>query len=258
MARGGERGAVALIRTLTVRGRPVSALYEEGRGPALLFLHYAGGNEASLARLFARFEGRARLAPSFPGRCGSLGEPLRTIAELADFAGAVLDAAAIDRCVAIGHSLGGAVALELAIRHADRVAGLVLMATGARLRVRPDILAKMTSAEASASFPFRPDADPAAIAEADAVARSTPSRAAACDWIAADGFDRLGHLGAIEAPTLVVAGDEDSFTPRKYADWLVRNIAGAELALLPNAGHMLPVERAGDVADAIARFLDRP
>ncbi len=248
---------------LRVRNGDVSLQASDGAAPPLLFLHYAGGNEASLARLAARFEGRARLSPSYPGRCGSTGDPLATVEELADFARDVLDAAGVERCVAIGHSLGGAVAIELAIRHPARVEALVLLATGARLRVRPDILAdldaraKAGGSSDGAAFAFRADADRALVLEAAAVASRTPSLAAACDWAAADSFDRMRDLGSVRAPTLVVSGDEDALTPPKYAAYLAAHVPRAELVTLAGAGHMLPIERADEVAGVIEAFLAR-
>src|SRR5687767_2707409 len=101
MARPDERRAGALIRSFSVHGRAVTALVADGKDPTLLFLHYAGGNEGSLARLFDGLAGRARFAPSYPGRCGSEGDPLGSVEELAEWACAFLDAAGVDRTVAL-------------------------------------------------------------------------------------------------------------------------------------------------------------
>jgi pimeloyl-ACP methyl ester carboxylesterase len=263
MAGRHQRREGALKAAVEVLGAPVSLRRADGERPALLFLHGAGGNELSLARLFDRLPGRARLAPSYPGRCGSAGAPLESVCALADWAAALLEASGEPSAIVIGHSLGGGVALELALRHPTKVSGLVLLSTGARLRVSPSILSMMREATLkgdavhTSSFAYRRDTDSELVAEATRDTKHTPPPAAACDWAAADGFDRLNDLGAITARALVIAGAEDELTPPKYARYLATRLPRAELLVLERAGHMLPIERSDEVGRAIASFLDR-
>jgi pimeloyl-ACP methyl ester carboxylesterase len=108
----------------------------------------------------------------------------------------------------------------------------------------------------TSSFTYRRDTAPALVAEATRDTKQTPPPAAACDWAAADGFDRLNDLGAVAARALVIAGAEDELTPPKYARYLATRLPRAELLLLERAGHMLPIERSDEVGRAIAGFLD--
>jgi pimeloyl-ACP methyl ester carboxylesterase len=153
------------------------------------------------------------------------------------------------------------------------VAGLILLATGARLRVSDEILKRMAEAARSANrtragaassaagdavgFAYHPESDPALVAEAMRDAARTPAPTAACDWAATDGFDRMSDLGAVAAPALVMTGTDDGLTPPKYARYLAERVPGAELVTLERAGHMFPVERSAEVAEAIERFLAR-
>jgi pimeloyl-ACP methyl ester carboxylesterase len=231
-------------RVLRVRG---------GEGPLLVLVHGAGGNHRSFDALLPGLGGLDVLLPALPGRCGSSGEAAEDARASALWLLDVLDRAGIDRFVIGGHSYGGAVAIECALEVAGRaegarLVGLVLMATGARLRVNPGILA-MAEEAARRGEPmlfgetiFRPGADPARIRAYEAASARTPPRAALADWRACNAFDRLQDVKRIDVPTLVVCGSEDTLTPPKYAGFLASNIPGARLSTVPGAGHMLPVE----------------
>ncbi|MGB9879344.1 MAG: alpha/beta fold hydrolase, partial [Anaerolineae bacterium] len=75
------------------------------------------------------------------------------------------------------------------------------------------------------------------------------------DFAACNAFDIMERLGEIRCPTLVICGTEDKLTPPKYATFLTERIAGAELALIEGAGHMVMMENPEDVALAIASAL---
>ena len=110
--------------------------------PAIIFLHGAGMDHsvwALLARSFAH-HGYAVLAPDFPGHGRSAGTPLSSIAALADWTAALIDAAGAKTARLVGHSMGSLVALETAARHPGEVTGLGLIATAAAMRVADDLL----------------------------------------------------------------------------------------------------------------------
>lgn len=233
----------------------------QGEGPTFVLCHGAGGNEHSFDALLDALAGRRCFIAALPGRCGVPGPPLTTVAQMADY---VLEASrgadVGDELVLVGHSLGGAVALEAALRQDARVVGLVLMATGAKLRVHPQILEIMQRAVEDGAtaelgtMAWRGATDAGLIEESVAAGRRTPPEAALADWRAANAFDRMARLGQVAVPTLVLAGAEDALTPQKYARFLADGIAGARLELLDDAGHMFPLERAADVAEQLRAF----
>src|SRR6202044_388427 len=94
---------------------------------------------ALLARAFAH-HGHAVLAPDFPGHGRSAGAPLTSIAALADWTAALVDAAGAKAAKLVGHSMGSLVALETGARHPDKVTGLGLIATAAAMRGSDDLL----------------------------------------------------------------------------------------------------------------------
>src|SRR3984957_19403567 len=110
--------------------------------PTIVLLHGAGFDHSTWAlhsRWFA-YHGYSVLAPDLPGHGRSAGQPLTTIADLADWTAALLDAAGAQQATLIGHSMGSLIALETAARHPDKISGLSLIGTAATMTVGPDLL----------------------------------------------------------------------------------------------------------------------
>ena len=110
--------------------------------PTVVLLHGAGFDHTAWAlhsRWFAH-HGYGVLAPDMPGHGRSCGAPLRSIAEMADWTAALLEAAGVARATLVGHSMGSLVALETAARHPAKVSALGLIGTTATMNVGPDLL----------------------------------------------------------------------------------------------------------------------
>src|SRR5258707_4944033 len=110
--------------------------------PAIVLLHGAGFDHSTWAlhsRWFAH-DGFGVLAPDLPGHGRSSGAALPTIAEMADWTAALLDAAGAAKAKLFGHSMGSLIALETAARHPAKVSALGLIATSAAMTVGPDLL----------------------------------------------------------------------------------------------------------------------
>src|SRR6267154_5347897 len=111
--------------------------------PAVVMLHGAGFDHSTWAlhsRWFAH-RGYAVLAPDLPGHGRSDGEPLASIAAMADWITALIAAAGAGKATIVGHSMGSLVALETAARHPDRAAAIGLIGTAAAMPVSRDLLA---------------------------------------------------------------------------------------------------------------------
>jgi pimeloyl-ACP methyl ester carboxylesterase len=78
------------------------------------------------------------------------------------------------------------------------------------------------------------------------------------DFMACDRFDVMGSLGEVHLPTLVICGEKDQLTPLKYSQFLVDHIQGARLVTIPEAGHMVMLEKPQETTEAIARFSLKP
>lgn len=232
------------------------------RAPAVLFLHGAGGTQENW-RFQMRYLGPKwyTVAVDLPGHGGSQGEGSCSVAEYRDFAWEFLDALALSRVVLVGHSMGGGIAQSFALAYPDRLAALVLVGTGARLRVHPDIFAAIhksveEAARLISGWAFSSDALPATVAQGAEVFARNREAVLEGDFMACDAFDLTGEIAAIRAPTLVLCGGEDRLTPVKYARFLQQRIPGATLDIVPGAGHMVMLEKPADVNRSLTAFLD--
>src|SRR5258707_1761936 len=118
-------------------GRPLDASL-----PAVVMLHGGGFDHSAWAlhsRWFAH-HGYSVLAPDLPGHGRSTGAPLPTIADMADWTAALLDAAGAAKARLVGHSMGSLIALETAARHPAKVSTLSLIGTAATMTVGSDLL----------------------------------------------------------------------------------------------------------------------
>jgi pimeloyl-ACP methyl ester carboxylesterase len=248
--------------TVEIQGRSLVYLGGPGPSPAalpLVCLHGAGGSAAMWTQLHA---GLASEQPVFaldlPGHGRSA--PFVEAASLDRYAGVVrdaLDALGLARAVLVGHSMGGAVALLVALAVPERVAGLILVGTAARLRVAPAILEGIGRDPAAAvericAMAYGPSAPGELVARGVAEMRPVPPAVLEGDFRACDGFDVRSRVGAIAAPALVLVGSEDVMTPPRFAAELASPLPAARLETVQGAGHMLPVE-AGARLVALAR-----
>jgi pimeloyl-ACP methyl ester carboxylesterase len=277
VARGAKRPRRHLPRrsyALAAGGSVRLSFAATGRGPTVLLI----GGLAMTAEDWWRTV--PVLAESFRvvtfdnrgvGRSGAAPPP-HSVAEMADDAAAVLEAAGAAPAHVYGVSLGGMVAQELALRHPERVSALVLGATtpGGLLSVPPDpaVIAYfmrhrgLSSDEAVwAAVPHlysrrTREQRPELIAEdaARRLRRPVDRAVYAAQVSAGMRHDALSRLGAILAPTLVVHGDEDVVVPAANGRTLATHIPDAELALWANAGHMYSTDQPEADHD-VARFL---
>jgi len=198
------------------------------------------------------------VAPDLPGH--PAGMSLSTVPDMAAWVLDFLTQQGLERCVLGGYSVGGAVVLETALSAPDRFRGLVLIATGARLRVRQeffDLLAGDNDAavEEVLRWWFAPAASPRVVERARMALRMVSPAVVHDDFWAANQFDAMDRVGEIRLPTLILCGEEDRLTPVKYSEYLHGRIAGSRLVVIPNAGHMVVLEQPRATNEAIAAFL---
>jgi pimeloyl-ACP methyl ester carboxylesterase len=230
--------------------------------PPLLLIHGAGGQYTDWPPQLRRLPGASIYTPDLPGHGRSEGPGYQTIADYADALLALLDALAIPEAIIAGHSMGGAIAQMMALSAPERVAGLALLATGARLRVSPLILDNVCSdfdsvVETIISWAYAPDASPELLRLARRMMRQIPPATAYGDYLACNGFDVMERLGEIGAPTVIISSVADRMVPLKVGRYLAEHIANAEIHLIENAGHMIAVERPDEVAQIMQGWLAR-
>ncbi len=224
----------------------------------IIFIHGAGHTGELWSDLQTHFPGA--LAPSLPGHPG--GSAQASVEGYVDWLiEQHVSDAGDDRAVLVGNSMGGAIAMIAALRAPERVAALVLIGSGAKLRVHPDVFAQLerdftAAARTLAQLQLAPDAPEARIARIVAAMERTGPAATIADFRACDAFDVRERLGDIGAPTLVISGSEDRMTPPKYAQFLYEQIPGAVLESLEGAGHVPQLEQPERVARMLSAFLE--
>ena len=235
----------------------------EHNHPPLILIHGAGGSRLHWPTEIRRMESELVYSLDLPGHGQSPGEGESTIGGYSKHVCDWMYALDIERAVLVGHSMGGAISLKIALDIQDRAAGLVLVGTGGRLRVHPVILEltanpkKLSEAvDLVNSYAFSPQAPPRMVELARAQLAETRPEVLHGDFKACDAFDVLKRLGEISVPTQVICGDDDKLTPVKYSYFMLEAIPGACIETVEGAGHMVMLEKAQDVAAILKRFLE--
>jgi pimeloyl-ACP methyl ester carboxylesterase len=222
----------------------------------LVFIHGAGFTGDVFAEQLAAFEGAH--APNLPGHL-TPGEP-QTVAEFAAFIAGYVRDRALQDVVLCGHSLGGAIAIQAALDRAIPVRGLVLLGSGARLRVAPGFLKgfetdfEATAREVASLFFAEPTAERVewAVGYMNRVGQAQTLR----DFRACDAFDVLDRLDELSGVSvLAVTGEGDKMTPPKFARALADRVPGTQARIIAGAGHFVMVEHATETNEAIGTFL---
>jgi pimeloyl-ACP methyl ester carboxylesterase len=237
------------------------------RGRRILLLHGAGSNGHAWHYQYDHLGKRhSPIAVDLPAHGRSSGvEGLPTIADYANFTDALLEALNLDEVVVAGHSMGGAIAMELVLRHPKRVRGLILIATAAKFNIPDDRINSWRAvAMGRSSQPFTNDGySPKTIAAKPEVIREgwgeqiqTDPRVRWGDLLACSQADLREQIARIDKPTLILAGADDNITPVADAELLKTRIKNAHLEVIPDAAHRLTTERPDAANAAIERFLD--
>lgn len=226
----------------------------------LVLVHGAGGSHLDWPAPLRRLRETNVYALDLPGHGRSEGLGRTSIAAYRGFLLAFLEALNLEKVVLVGHSMGGAIALDFALSYPSRLTGLILVGTGARLRVLPAILTGvLPNFEATVDLVLDYAFGPNASEELKCLGRQrllqTPPQVLHGDYTACDAFDVMERLGEVRCPTLVIGGTADKLTPPKYSVYLCDHIPGAELVLVDAAGHMVMLEKPEVVVKAISKFI---
>lgn len=232
----------------------------EGRRCPLVLVHGAGGSFYHWPPALRRLPGHDVYALDLPGHGRSEGPGREHIADYAEVVDAWAAALGLRSFVIAGHSMGGGIALTLALDYNERLAGLALISSAARLRVNPAILSGLQADPAAISsqiveWVYGPRAAPEQRRQYGRNLLAVDRETLLGDWLACDRFDVRDRLAEVDKPTLILAGTLDVMTPPRAASFLAEHIAGADLTWLEGIGHMAPIEAPALVAAAVSGFL---
>lgn len=190
------------------------------------------------------------------------GQLLGSVQQYADWLRKYVKERRYNDVVLVGHSLGGAIVMMDALRYPQEIKGIVIIGSGARLRVHPRFLTPCEKA-----IKGEPEEWYRLVEE---MYRSTPKgyatemiekhrvigpAAMLNDFLCCDKFDVMDEVHEIRLPTLIICGELDIMTPVKYAHYLAAKIANSKIVIVPGAGHFVLAEKPHVVNKAIEEFL---
>jgi pimeloyl-ACP methyl ester carboxylesterase len=236
--------------------------YQEGEKLPVVLLHGAGGSHLSWPSEIRRLSGFRVFALDLPGHGKSGGRGYQTVSSYADAVLNWLEAMGMHSAVFIGHSMGSAIGQTLALDHPEHVLGLVLLGSAPRLRVNPVLIEEsahqttfFNAVEKVVEWSFSPQTpDRLKTLVAKRLAETRPSVLHG-DFQACNAYDMTSRIFEITQPTLVMCGSEDRMTPARNAYFLVDSLPCAQLEIIPEAGHMVMIEKPVEVARVISSFL---
>jgi pimeloyl-ACP methyl ester carboxylesterase len=239
---------------------PMLGFISHGAPHDAVFVHGAGGNSRLWSRTIGGLSGGGKaLAVDLPGH--PEGEiTCKTIPDYAEALHSFLTESGLARPAVCGHSMGGAVALQLAISHPDDLGAVVLVSTGAKLGVDPQIIEglrrqPMRTIEGIITPWGFSSLELGLGREARGALSISNLPVFLNDYLACSGFDVRDDLKEIRTKTLVICGDKDRMTPPRWSHYLRENIQGSELYLLKDSGHMAPLEKPDALARLVGAFL---
>lgn len=249
----------------------ISLHYEEfGAGEPLLFIHGLGSSGRDWEMQIGYFACDYRVVAFDLRGHGQSDKPRGpyTMPQFAADTAALMDALAIAPAHVVGISLGGMIALQLALDHPERIRSLVIVNSGPEfvartfkerlavlqrfLVVRLVGMRKMGEILARRLFP-KPEQETLRTTLVERWAENDP-RAYRDAMRAIVGWSVADRLGQIDIPTLVVAADED-YTPVSAKEACVAKMPRAQLAVIRDARHAVSVERPNEFNAIVAAFL---
>lgn len=242
------------------------AVRRTGSGHPLLWLHGTDGLAewpAILDRLAERFE---VIAPDHPGFGDStIPEWMDDISDLSYLYLDLLKHLGLEKVNVVGHSLGGWIGMEIAVRQTERIASLTLIApAGIHVKgaakadifmIDPDEQARLAYADPAMG---EAAAQRASAAKYQEIAIANRVASARFGWNPRFHNPRLGRwLHRIDVPTLILWGAQDRIFAPQHANALQDAIPGARHVVIENAGHLPHVERQEETLKLLDAHLPR-
>ncbi len=230
--------------------------------PPVILLHGAGSNRLCWPSAIRRLPGHKMIALDLPGHGRSEGVAPQSVAEYANAVVEFMMEMGIYKASFVGHSLGSAIALHLAVQHPDRIAQLGVISGGAALNIPANILTAFsnpTTFKEGLNYLeqvlFGPSASDSLKKQVLDTLQNMRQGVLYGDWLACASFDLHDTVKQIKAPTWIIVGDHDQLTPPYQSRYLADKIKKSTLKLVPGAGHMLILEAPDAVSKGLADFL---
>jgi pimeloyl-ACP methyl ester carboxylesterase len=230
--------------------------------PPLVLVHGAGGNHLVWPAQVRHLPHTSVYALDLPGHGASPGPGCSSISAYSEVVRDFVDILELPWFVLAGHSMGGAVALDFGLAYAHRLAGVVAIGAGARMRVSAALLDGILHDYDAATAMMVEHSYHPTTAEAEKELyrrhlRENDAHTLYGDLVACHNFDLVDRISSSTLPTLLICGQQDQMTPPERSVYLHNHIAGSELHVIEDAGHNVMIEKPAVVTALFASFMQR-
>ena len=234
-----------------------------GTEKAIIFIHGSGGNSNLWKHQLINFDGiSSRIAIDLPSHAQSDKFSELSLELYVDVLKVLIDSLKLKEVMLAGQSLGGAVIQSYYFKYPEKVSALVLIGTGARLRVSPFIFntIKNNFQEYLNLTPIGSFYGKTSKEITDYYIKEvskTDKEVIYNDYSICDKFDVMDKMNLIKIPCLIICGKDDKLTPPKYAIYSNDKIEESELTLINKAGHIVMLEKPEEVNQGIKEFINK-
>jgi pimeloyl-ACP methyl ester carboxylesterase len=190
------------------------------------------------------------------------GQALESVEECVEWLNKYIRGKGFKDVVLAGHSFGGAIALMYSLRYPQELKGVIIVGSGARLRVHPRFLTPCEEAiKGSPQKWYELVEEMYGLAPEDYKREMVEKQKAIGpavmlnDFLCCDKFDIMDRVHEIKVPALIICGESDMMTPVKFANYLGTKIANSRVVIVPQSGHFVLAEKPEEVNKTIEDFL---
>lgn len=239
--------------------------YEErGSGKPLVFVHGACENSKFWNHQLVLQDRFRVFTLDLPGHGGSkpFDEGSITLKRYSDIVSQFVSKICPEGAILVGHSMGGAIALNVVFEHPNLLKGMVLVSTGAKLGVLPSIREGLRSRYEETvksvlgpkQFSSKTNLETIRFVTDEIL--KCKSTIGSADFEACNGFDSRQRLQSIQVPTLIIVGEEDRLTPVTWSTYLKDNMPKSKMLVLRDSSHLPMLERPSEFNRLVADFAD--
>jgi pimeloyl-ACP methyl ester carboxylesterase len=229
----------------------------------VVFIHGAGGtNLLWHYQVEALADSMNTIALDLPGHGSSEGKAMEQVGDYARSVSAFIQSTGVTRPAICGLSMGGAIVLQLLIDEQENYRAGVAANTGAKLKTQPFIFEMIENdykgfVHGMYTFGISNKTNPAKLKPIVDSMEECPPGVVKGDFLACNTFNVMDRLHEIRVPVLVLTASDDQLTPVKFGKYVAEQISGAAIINIEDAGHLSPIEKPGEVAQAIRDFLEK-